>query len=367
MLLDGHRTLLRKTKIATDFYDVQAHSLLDLRWDVPRKSLFLEGFLVHGKVYEYFGPVPAILRMPIAAFTDSLDGKLGGVSMLLGFAVALVATVLLAWRLRPVVRGDAPVTRTESVLVGTFVLVAGIGSVLVFLASRTFVFHEAELWGAALTILAFERVVAVTLAPTRRNVVLASVFAGLALLTRASVGAGPVIALGILGAAALWSRARSVAGLPDHVRRRIAIGLLVAAAIPVLAFAYVNVAKFGSPFSVPFEKQFLARFSADHKRALAANNGTMFGLQFVPTAAWSYFRPNGIRISSLLPWVAFPATPPSGPAPSSRSASRPPASPRRCPSCRRSAWSGWSPRAGPVATQGCRCCGRRWSAPRLRG
>lgn len=30
VLLDGHRTLLRRAAITTDFYDVQAHSLLGL-------------------------------------------------------------------------------------------------------------------------------------------------------------------------------------------------------------------------------------------------------------------------------------------------------------------------------------------------
>ena len=58
VLLNGHLSLLQRPPAAEDFFDVQAHSLLHLRWDVPRSALFIEGFLVHGKIYEYFGPFP---------------------------------------------------------------------------------------------------------------------------------------------------------------------------------------------------------------------------------------------------------------------------------------------------------------------
>ena len=50
-----------------NFYDVQAHSLLHLHWDVPAKQVAFEGFLVDGKTYVYFGPVPALLRLPVVA------------------------------------------------------------------------------------------------------------------------------------------------------------------------------------------------------------------------------------------------------------------------------------------------------------
>ena len=68
----------------------------------------------------------------------------------------------------------------------------GAGSVLTFLASVGWVYHEAELWGAALAIAAFDLIVAYTIAPARRELVLASLFTTLAFLSRGSVGAGPV-------------------------------------------------------------------------------------------------------------------------------------------------------------------------------
>src|SRR5215218_6915694 len=88
-----------------NFYDIQAHSLLDLHWNVPAKQVAFEGFLIDGKTYLYFGPVPALLRLPVVAITDSLDGRLTQISMLAAFAVAIVFVTRLSWRIRGLVRG----------------------------------------------------------------------------------------------------------------------------------------------------------------------------------------------------------------------------------------------------------------------
>ena len=60
-----------------------------------------------------------------------------------------------------------------------------------------------------------------------------------------------------------------------------------AAAVPVLLYASVNLVRFDSAFSVPFDKQVLNEFSAERRAALADNGGTLFGSKFVPTAACS--------------------------------------------------------------------------------
>jgi hypothetical protein len=303
---DGGRTLLTRAPTATDFYDVQAESFLEGRWDVPRKPLAIEGFLVDGKVYEYFGPMPALLRMPVVAITDDLDGRLGGLSMLLGFGVAMLFTVRLLIRVRPLVRDDAPVSTLEVWAVGIFTFVAGAGSTILFLASRTWVFHEAAVWGVAWALGAFELIIAVTQRPSVRNLTLAGLFTALALLSRASVGLGPLLALGLVGVAFLWSRTRRLVGGPDHVDLRKVMPVLAAGVVvPVALYAYVNTSKFGTPFSVPFEQQFLAKLSANHRAALDANGGGMFGLQYVPTTFASYFGAGGLRPSALLPWVEF--------------------------------------------------------------
>jgi hypothetical protein len=309
VLADGRASLLHEAPSSADFYDVQAHSLLDGRWDVPRDSLAIEGFLVDGKVYEYFGPVPAVLRMPVVSVTDDLDGRLGQLSMLLGFGVAMVFTVRIVWRVRTLVRGATAVSTAEAWAVGALTFTVGAGSVLVFLASRSWVFHEAGLWGTAWTLAALEAVVAVTVEPTRGRAVLAGLFATLAVLSRVSVGMGTVLALAAVAAALAWKPARRLVGAPEDMPlRRVFPFLALAVVVPIVLYGAVNHAKFGTPFSVPFEQQFLAHFSENHRLALAANDGGMFGVQYLPTSIRSYFGPDPVQLSSLLPWVDFPAT-----------------------------------------------------------
>ncbi len=307
MIFGGHASLLQTPPSASDFFDVQAHSLLAGRWDVPRSSLNIEGFVVHGKVYEYFGPLPALFRIPIAALTHRFDGRLGQLSLLIAFVLALTFTFRIFARIRPLVRGADPVTRAERWATGLFVFVAGAGSVFTFLASRAWAYHEAELWGAALALGAFEFVFAYTVEATRRHLVLASVFTTAALLTRGSVGAGPLVALGLVLVAGWWQRTRRIAGLSERgASTPGTIAMLVALAIPVALYAYVNHAKFGTFFSLPFNAQVSNKVFEGNRYVLFANHGSMFNPHLIPTDALQYLVPDVPKLISLFPWVSFP-------------------------------------------------------------
>ena len=80
-----------------------------------------------------------------------------------------------------------------------------------------------------------------------RALVLTGVFASLAVLTRASIGLGPVVGLasgvGLRAVRAIWGKRR-----PEW---RTLLGLAAASVLPVVLYAYVNHAKFGTFFSVP--------------------------------------------------------------------------------------------------------------------
>ena len=170
--------------------------------------------------YMYFGPWPAVLRMPVAAVTKSFDNRLSQVSMLLGYIVALAFSLRLAWRVRTLTLGDAPVGRFEAVVVGSFVFVVGTGSALVFLGGQLLVFQEALLWGVAWSLGALELVIAFTVTLRARWLVLASLLTLLALFSRAALGAGPLIALGLLLLVTLVGRGRGVLGLADGASAR---------------------------------------------------------------------------------------------------------------------------------------------------
>ncbi len=303
---NGHFSLLTPPPTAGDFYDVQARSLLHGHWDVPRASLAVEGFVHNGKVYEYFGPLPAFLRMPVVALTDQYDGRLGQISMLLAFTVALGFTARLLIRTRRLVLGTAPIGRAEQWAVGAFVFAVGAGSVLAFLASRSWVYHEAELWGAALALGAIDAVVAFTIGPSTRRLVAASALTTAALLSRGSVGAGPLVALGLILLAWYWPAARRLLGIGDG-RAPAVRGWMItlAIAIPVAIYAWVNVIKFGTLFSLPFNAQLSTEVFPDSRRILAANGGSMFNPSLIPTNAWQYLGLKPPRLLPLFPWITF--------------------------------------------------------------
>jgi len=328
-----------------DFYDAQAHRLIGGHLSVNGLLLGVEAFTARGNAYMYQGPVPALLRIPIVAIAGHhLDGRLTELSMLGAFTVALVFASRLHWRARRFLRGAAPVSRTESLMVGFFTFVLGGGSILLYEASRAWVYDEALIWGAAFALASVDFIAAFVERPTFRRLIFATAFAACTILTRASVGLGPVIGLGLLtvGAAAqAWLARRREPALvpaggveaptapadaegtgpsgPAALRWLTALaptrsksehgsytGWLAAAAVtPLALYAVVNYAKFRTLFSVPFYDQEFSMVDPGRKAFLAANHGTLFGPQFVPTTVLAYLRPDALRFTSLFPFVDF--------------------------------------------------------------
>ncbi|HLJ08009.1 MAG TPA: hypothetical protein VKX24_05695, partial [Acidimicrobiia bacterium] len=324
MLTGGTWDLLQRN-VNANFYDVQARALFHGHWDMPASTLTIEGIREGSRTYMYYGPVPAILRMPVLLLTHRFDGRLTVCSMLLAFLVAMVFVARLGWRIRSLVT-SAPVSRKEAVLTAAVLLTAGVGSAFFFLGSDAFVYHEAELWGAALALGAFDFLLKWIVSPTVGALVGTGVFATLDILTRGSVGAGPVVALVLVdlayglvavfgrrgrgdGSAAGGAGPRVLAtlGLREIARPgRWAVMVLAMAAVPVLLYVALNEIKFGTLFTLPLNKQVLNPLDPNQRLALADNGGSLFGLKFVPTALLQFVRPDALRFSKLFPFVAFP-------------------------------------------------------------
>lgn len=288
--------LTRRGPFTSDFFDAQAHALVDGRLDVDPQVAGIEGFVHDGRTQLYFGLVPSLLRVPVAAVTTELDGRLTQASMLLALAVALWATARLVWRARRHWHGADPPAPWEAWVVAGFVAAVGLASPLLFLAARPVVYHEAELWGTATGLVALEALLAWWERPEVRRLVLASLAAGAALHTRGSVGSGAVAALGCAALVALTTR---------HVPRRAVWGLAVAVLAPVVTYAAVNQARFGDPVRIPFRDQVLSSFDPARQATLEATDGSLFGPEFAPTALVTYLRPDGVRLQALFPWVTF--------------------------------------------------------------
>lgn len=303
MVAHGHADWFQREPFGT-FYDVQAESLLDGHWDVPANEMFIEGFTRDGKTYQYFGVWPALLRMPVLAVADGLSGRLTQASLLLGAIVALVGVTALQWRIRQLIRPDAEASRAEIALFGIVTFVFACGTPVVFLTARAWVYHEAVMWSIAWTLLAFERVLAWTVAPSWKRLAAASASATLAFASRPSAALGPVIAMGLLGIVELVRIVRRDGRAADAWRR---IGVLAAAAaVPVVAYAGVNYIRFRQLASAPWYQQGLTKIDARHREILDANNGSYFNIEFGPSTVLHYLRPDAIAPSSLFPWLSFP-------------------------------------------------------------
>lgn len=289
-----------------NFYDAQAQALLHGHLDVDPAAVTFEGFRIGERTYMYQGPVPALMRMPVEAVTDHFHGRLTRVAMLAAYSLCMVFVVRLHRRIRELVRADAPAGRGEAFFTGVTTFGLGASS-LWFLASKAWVYHEALLWGAAFSLAAFDHLIAHLAVPNAtsrpyRHAVWASVFAGLAFLSRPSVGAGPIAALGLTVAVALVTAALS--------RRRLAGvgGLVVLAAgvlLPVAMYAGINQAKFGSLFSLPLDKQVLVEFDPARQESLAANGNSLFGVRYAPSVMLQTLRPDAFGFHRSFPFVGF--------------------------------------------------------------
>lgn len=326
MVTNGTWNFLPAPGLTTGFFDAQARALLAGHWYMPAKLLTVEGFRVDGHSYMYFGPVPAVLRMPILLITHRLDGRLTPIFMLVAFAVGLLFLCRLAWQVRALVTSKV-VSITEAAATAGVIAVVGIGSPFLFQASTPAVYQEAEVWALAFALGAFSFLIAFLLRPTTGSVLLAGLFATLAIMTRLAVGIGPVTALGILACFHLYVAVRgrlapsvephsrsaarfALVGLPVEGRASTwTVPLWCAVLLPLVLYAGVNEEKFHTLFSLPFDDQRATQVYVAQRLALAHNGGSLQGLKFLFTDLVTYLRPDALHLTGFFPWIDFTALP----------------------------------------------------------
>jgi hypothetical protein len=293
------------------FFDVQARALFHGRLDVPPEVVGFEGFLIDGKTYIYFGPVPALLRMPVLLLTDRFDGRLTTISMLLALAVLSWGAFRLTCALRTIVRDRAPLARREPLAAAALAAALLTGPPF-FLAAEAVVYHEATLWGLALAAIALDAVARFALRPTGWRLVGAVTWTSLALLTRQSLGLAPLVALGLVCVVFLWRDARAKDGpWLRRFDRQAVVVLGVALVVPLLLTVYVNYAKFRTTLTPPSSAHVQSMLYGPRREMLEENGGSLFGLQFVPSTTWQYVRPDGLDVRRDFPWIDFPRFGPS--------------------------------------------------------
>lgn len=286
-------------RFGSNFYDIQARAFLDGDLAVPTDSLGIEGFVIADRTYMYFPPFPAFLRMPLVMFTERFDGRLTAPSMLLGWLVLAVATGVLVWNVRNLMRSGAPVSRTEGVAAAILVAAVTGGSVIVFDASLPWVYHEVYIWATALTVATLAGLLSIAVAPSAGKVAATSALAVAAILTRTTSGWAMALTLVAVG---------GVLAI-EEARRRYGVALVAGGLVALAGGAIFNWAKFRHPFMFPLEHQIWTQQSARRRLALAMNEGTLTGPQFFKNSLVNYLRPDGIRFVSYFPFITLPARP----------------------------------------------------------
>ena len=300
------------TSFGSNFYDAQARSLLAGHYWVPKDIPSIEGLRSHGHTYIYFGPFLSYLRMPLLWMFPGVTGHTSQLSMLVGATVLVVATSALLWTVRVLARGRAPMMLGEQLGVGIFLVGICAGSVLFYLAGSPTVYFETELWGASLAVVAITFFV--------RYVTKASVASAIGLivatlcdaLTRQSVAIGPMALVGF----ALVVTVVRLAVVPVRRRRtahvaapiggwwpqqlaRLAL-LLVGVALVIGLPAWINVIKFHTPFSVPWQHQEIALVKPSVRHFFHHHGDVDFSN--LSSTLSAYLRPIGLAVSGLAPY-----------------------------------------------------------------
>ena len=298
MVTEGDWEFFPKAGFLESFYDAQAQSLLHGRIDVTPEAIGTEAFMRDGKAYGYFGPTPALMRLPLELLFPGMYGRWGRISMLLGSVLTLGMLLLLMNRLES--RFPLPAApRLRNFLRGVLILAAAIGSTNFFVSTEHKMYQESILWGSALAFAQAVFLACYVMNPKAKWLALSCAAALLAFLARVSSGAGPLFSLFLLEAAWLLPvrRLRDFFAVPPFGRSAAAaVGATLLASVAL--WAGLNYWKFGVVFTsqpIALNKQF------DRERVQRVK-GNLFSPYNVPLTLSTYFAPSNIEFAGTFPW-----------------------------------------------------------------
>ena len=129
-------------------YDSQAEHFLRGDVDVDVDAIGHEAMIVNGKVRMYFGPFPALVRIPLNLVYPAGHGKWSRIS---GFCAGLIALFAFAGLMRMALRSSLLSSRARNWLGNACVVGFAFGSPLLFLLGNLSIYDEAIIWGLGLS------------------------------------------------------------------------------------------------------------------------------------------------------------------------------------------------------------------------
>lgn len=279
-------------------FDSLARSLVRGEATVDEEAIYWEGIKLDGKVYMYFAPFPALLRIVPDRLFPHVYGRWSRLSCWLAFCVATGSFALLvleATAANPTLR-----PRSRAVLVAASVLACGLGTVLVYLVSCARIYHEPILWGAAwaMVALVFIRRCLATPVASLQNLGGLAVAAGGALLSRITFGIPLLAILAVLAGHALWRRRGELIRGAARIRLGYALALLPAVLAIGMSLWY-NHARFGSIWET---------FGYSGANYDPAEVGGAFNLRRLPSALLNYFGFTTDYVGAVPPYLGMVST-----------------------------------------------------------
>jgi hypothetical protein len=228
--------------------------------------------IVNGKVRMYFGPFPALLRIPLNFIYSAGHGKWSRIS---GFCAGTIALFAFAGLVQIALRSSPLPSRARSWIGKGCVIGFALGSPLLLLLGNLSIYDEAIIWGFAWSLAAlyftWQSRIAEGAALTR-SLIAFSCCAGAALLSRATFGA-PFVLIAPLLAIRLLRR--------QPIRNMAALFLPLGAALAF--YLFLTYAKFGDFSGMPMKYNI-----NPVQRDFAVKHG-LFRLERVPYSFADYF------------------------------------------------------------------------------
>ena len=253
-------------------YDSQAEHFLRGDVGVDEDAIGHEMMIVNGKVRMYFGPFPALLRIPLNFIYPQGHGKW---SRLSGFCAGVITLFAFAGLVRTALRSSPLSSRARNWIGNACVIGFALGSPLLLLLGNLSIYDEAIIWGLAWSLAALYFVCRSRIAEgaaLTRSLLAFSCCAGAALLSRGTFGV-PFVLIAPLLAIRLFQR--------QPVRNITVLFLPLGAALAF--YLFLSYARFGD-----FSGMNMRYNINPVQRAFAAKHG-LFRIERIPYSFADYF------------------------------------------------------------------------------
>ncbi|MGE5212364.1 MAG: hypothetical protein ACM3NN_01590 [Nitrospirota bacterium] len=266
-------------------YDSQGEHFLRGDVGVDSAAIAHETMIVNGKVRMYFGPFPALLRIPLNFIYPPGHGKWSRIS---GFCAGVIALFAFAGLVQTALR-QSPLSSPARNWIGNACVIGfALGSPLLLLLGNLSIYDEAIIWGLAWSVAALYFACRSRITKGRAltlSLLAFSFSAGAALLSRATFGA-PFVLIAPLLAIRLFHR--------QPLRNITA--LLLPLGVALVFYSFLCYARFGDFSGMPMKYNI-----NPVQRDFAVKHG-LFRLDRVPYSFADYFFLRSPRLQREAPF-----------------------------------------------------------------